>query len=55
MLKLSGYVHTAPDTEQLFDDLGSALLGAAQRAVQERGVFHMDTGSRGNYCFHGSV
>lgn len=40
-LKLPGYVHVAPDTEQLFDDLGSALLGNAQRAVQERGVFHM--------------
>ena len=41
MLKLPGHVHTAPDTEQLFDDLGSALLGSAQRAIQERGVFHM--------------
>jgi 6-phosphogluconolactonase len=40
-LKLPGHVHVAPDTEQLFDDLGSALLGNAQRAVQERGVFHM--------------
>ncbi|MFN3166178.1 MAG: 6-phosphogluconolactonase [Phycisphaeraceae bacterium] len=41
MLKLPGHVHTAPDAEQLFDDLGSALLGSAQRAIQERGVFHM--------------
>jgi len=41
MLHLPGHVHIAPDTEQLFDDLGSALLGNAQRAVQERGVFHM--------------
>jgi len=41
MLKLTGHVHIAPDAEQLFDDLGSALLGNAQRAVQERGVFHM--------------
>jgi 6-phosphogluconolactonase len=41
MLNLPGHVHTAPDAEQLFDDLGSALLGSAQRAVQERGVFHM--------------
>ena len=41
MLKLLGHVHTAPDAEQLFDDLGSALMGAAQKAVQERGVFHM--------------
>ena len=40
-LKLPGHVHVAPDTEQLFDDIGSALLGNAQRAVQERGVFHM--------------
>ena len=41
MLKLLGHVHTAPDAEQLFDDLGSALLGAAQKAVAQRGVFHM--------------
>jgi 6-phosphogluconolactonase len=40
-MQLTGHVHTAPDTEQLFDDLGSAMLGAAQRAVQERGVFHV--------------
>ena len=41
MLELPGHVHVAPDTEQLFDDLGCALLSNAQRAVQERGVFHM--------------
>ncbi|MGB0768609.1 MAG: 6-phosphogluconolactonase [Phycisphaeraceae bacterium] len=41
MLNLPGHVHVAPDTEQLFEDLGSALLGNAQRAVQDRGVFHM--------------
>jgi len=41
MLNLTGYVHVAPDTEQLFDDLGNALLGAAQDAVHRRGVFHM--------------
>lgn len=41
MLNLTGHIHTAPDAEQLFDDLGSALLGSAQRAVQERGVFHI--------------
>ena len=41
MLKLPGHIHTAPDAEQLFDDLGSALLGSAQRAARERGVFHM--------------
>ena len=41
MLHLPGHVHVAPDTETLFEDLGSALLGCAQRAIQERGVFHM--------------
>lgn len=40
-MNLTGHVHTAPDSEQLFEDLGNALLGCAQRAVQERGVFHM--------------
>ncbi|MEM9415900.1 MAG: 6-phosphogluconolactonase [Planctomycetota bacterium] len=41
MLKLTGNVHTAPDTDALFDDLGSALIGAAQKAIDERGVFHL--------------
>ncbi len=41
MLNLPGQVHVAPDTEQLFDDLGSVLLGSAERAVRERGVFHL--------------
>lgn len=41
MLKLTGSIHIAPDAEKLFDDLGSALLSAAQQAVQQRGVFHM--------------
>lgn len=41
MLDLIGHVHPAPDSEQLFDDLGSALLGAAQKAIDQRGVFHM--------------
>ena len=41
MMKLTGHVHVAPDMEQLFEDLGNALLGAAQRAVRERGVFHL--------------
>ena len=40
-MQLTGHVHTAPDTEELFDHLGSALLGSAQRAVQDRGVFHL--------------
>lgn len=41
MLNLTGHVHVAPDSEQLFEDLGNALLGSAQRAVQDRGIFHM--------------
>jgi len=41
MLKLTGNVHVASDPEQLFADLGDALLSCAQRAVHERGVFHM--------------
>lgn len=41
MIQLPGHVHTAPDAEQLYEDLGNALLGAAQDAVQRRGVFHM--------------
>lgn len=38
--QLTGAVHVA-DEDQLFADLGRALLGAAQRAVDERGVFHL--------------
>ncbi|MFI4860996.1 MAG: 6-phosphogluconolactonase [Phycisphaerales bacterium JB063] len=41
MLKLTGTVHVAPDAHKLFDDLGSALVGAAQKAIEERGVFHL--------------
>lgn len=41
MLKLPGYVHVAPDVHQLFDDLGSALIGAAEKAIEARGVFHL--------------
>ncbi|MEM9020274.1 MAG: 6-phosphogluconolactonase [Planctomycetota bacterium] len=41
MLNLPGHVHVCPDTEELFDDLGSALLGSAGKAVDKRGVFHM--------------
>ena len=38
---LTGPVHIADDVEQLYDDLGAALLGAAQQAVEQRGVFHL--------------
>ncbi|MEX0655118.1 MAG: 6-phosphogluconolactonase [Phycisphaeraceae bacterium] len=41
MPQLTGPVHVTDDVEQLYDDLGAALLGAAQRAVDERGVFHL--------------
>ena len=41
MPKLPGYVHVAPDTDKLFDDLGSALIGAADKAIEQRGVFHL--------------
>ncbi len=41
MLKLPGYVHVANDTDQLFDDLGSALIGSAQKAIDQRGEFHL--------------
>lgn len=40
-LKLSGHIHVAPSADALFDDLGHALLGAAEAAVRERGVFHL--------------
>ncbi|MFA9479387.1 6-phosphogluconolactonase [Phycisphaerales bacterium AB-hyl4] len=39
--KLTGAVHVTEDVETLYDDLGKALMGAAQRAVDERGVFHL--------------
>ncbi|MEM6393794.1 MAG: 6-phosphogluconolactonase [Planctomycetota bacterium] len=41
MLKLGGSVHVSPDKEALFGALGDALLGAAVRAVEARGVFHL--------------
>ena len=39
--QLSGEVHIREDREALLDDLGMALLGAAGRAVDERGEFHL--------------
>lgn len=39
--QLTGRVHVAPDRDELYDDLGSALLQAARQAVQERGRFHL--------------
>ncbi len=36
-----GQVHLARDIAQLHDDLASALLGSAIRAIEERGVFHL--------------
>lgn len=41
MIQLPGHVHVAPDVHQLFDDLGSALIGAAEKAIEQRGVFHL--------------
>ncbi len=40
-MNLPGNVVVAPDTEDLFDRLGSALMAAAMDAVSERGVFHL--------------
>lgn len=39
--QLTGPVHVREDREELFDDLGMAVMGAAERAVEERGVFHL--------------
>ena len=41
MLTLPGTTVVAPDTEDLFDRLGSALMAASMDAVAERGVFHL--------------
>ena len=41
MLNLPGTTVVAPDTEDLFDRLGSALMAASMDAVSERGVFHL--------------
>ncbi len=40
-LELTGDVHVARSTDDLYDDLASALGRAALRAVGERGVFHL--------------
>lgn len=40
-LQLTGHIHVAPTADVLFDDLGHALLGVAEAAVRERGVFHL--------------
>ncbi len=39
--QLTGPVHVAADADQLYDDLAHALLAAADRAVAERGAFHL--------------
>ncbi|MEX0885473.1 MAG: 6-phosphogluconolactonase [Phycisphaeraceae bacterium] len=39
--QLTGPVHVAADADQLYDDLAHALLAAAERAVAERGSFHL--------------
>ena len=40
-LQQAADVHIGKDYDALLDDLGMALLGAAARAVEERGVFHL--------------
>jgi len=40
-LKLSGFVHTRPEKEDLFDDLAGVLMRSAIDAVEQRGVFHI--------------
>ncbi|MEQ9453207.1 MAG: 6-phosphogluconolactonase [Phycisphaeraceae bacterium] len=40
-LTLPGSICVAPDVEDLFEQLGRAVLSSATRAVDERGVFHM--------------
>lgn len=40
-LQLTGDVHVRPDTDELFHDLGRAMLGAAFAAVSDRDVFHL--------------
>ena len=41
MLKLPGSIHHAETKEDLFDDLAMILMGKAQDAIKERGVFHL--------------
>ena len=40
-LELTGTVHIAPSTDELYDDLANILLLRASDAVKERGVFHL--------------
>ncbi|QDU72085.1 6-phosphogluconolactonase [Mucisphaera calidilacus] len=40
-LHLPGGVCIAPDTEELFEHMGRALMASAFRAVDERGAFHL--------------
>lgn len=40
-LTLPGTVHVAPDSDALFDDLGMAFTHIANKAVEDRGVFHV--------------
>ena len=39
--KLTGTVHVATDTDQLFDDLAHDLVSTAQQAIDQRGCFHL--------------
>ena len=39
--QLSGSVHVASDTDQLYDDLARAMMAAAVEAAADRGVFHV--------------
>lgn len=40
-LELTGTVHIAPSSDELYDDLANILLLRASDAVKERGVFHL--------------
>lgn len=39
--QLTGSVHVAPSTDDLFDDLAATMMAAAKDAVGQRGVFHV--------------
>lgn len=39
--RLTGLVRVIPDAEDLYDELGAVLVAAAQKAVRDRGVFHL--------------
>ncbi|WP_428389309.1 6-phosphogluconolactonase [Mucisphaera sp.] len=40
-LQLPGDLCIAPDTDTLFEHLGRALIASAERAIDQRGVFHL--------------